>query len=156
MRKPMSGDSIIVRVGSGLLFCLLLPGMPRLAPAQGRHVPTGSTVRNKAFVAVQNERGEIACRPATAEERRVSAARNGGGPTRVIYSGAPRRKDMPYGSQLWTSDEAAGLALQVSAGLRIVLHGTSQLEQNQTAKNEFIVAANRWGSTETSLETEVQ
>jgi N-acetylneuraminic acid mutarotase len=63
---------------------------------------------------------------------------------RVIYSGAPRRKDLPYGSQLWISDEAGGLALQVSAGLRIVLHGTSQLEQNQAAKNAFIAAANRW------------
>src|SRR6185369_9101890 len=31
-----------------------------------------------------------------------------------------------------------------SAGLRIVLHGTTQLEQNQQAKNAFITAANRW------------
>jgi N-acetylneuraminic acid mutarotase len=74
----------------------------------------------------------------------MAAMHNGGGPTRVIYSGAPRRQDMPYGSELWTSDETRGLALQASAGLRIVLHGTSQLEQNQTAKNAFIVAANRW------------
>ena len=74
----------------------------------------------------------------------MATRRSGGGSTRVIYSGAPRRQDMPYGNERWTSDETAGLALQVSAGLRIVLHGTSQLEQNQTAKNAFIVAANRW------------
>jgi len=63
---------------------------------------------------------------------------------RTIYSGAPRRKEMPFGTEAWTSDETTGLALKVSAGLRIVLHGTNQLEQNQNAKNAFIVAANRW------------
>jgi N-acetylneuraminic acid mutarotase len=145
IRTTVSRDSIIVKVGSGLLFCLLLVGMPRPAPAQARWIPAaGNVLQNQTFVVSQNERGEVACREATSEERRLAATRNGGGPMRVIYSGAPRRKDMPYGSELWTSDEAAGLTLQVSAGLRIVLHGTSQLEQNQTAKNAFIVAANRW------------
>lgn len=144
-RRTVSCESIIVTAASGLLFCLLLLGMPCSAPAQGRWTPAGgSAVRNQAFVVSQNERGEIACREATSEESHMTTARSGGGPMRVIYSGAPRRGDMPYGSEQWTSDETAGLVLQVSAGLRIVLHGTSQLEQNQTAKNAFIVAANRW------------
>jgi N-acetylneuraminic acid mutarotase len=132
-------------LGSRLLVCLLLLGVPATAPAKARwNQAGGSAVRNQAFVVSQNERGETVCREATFEERHATAARSGGGPMRVIYSGAPRRKDLPTGTQLWISDEAAGLPLQVSVGLRIVLHGTSQLEQNQTAKNAFIVAANRW------------
>jgi len=114
-----------VRVAGGLLFCLLLLGIPLSATAQSRwNSTTGSTLRNQAFVLSTNERGETACRVATSEEARMAAARSGGGPMRVIYSGAPRRKDLPSGSQLWTSDETAGMTLQVSAGLRIVLHGT--------------------------------
>src|SRR6185503_9934202 len=123
-------ESLGVRVGSGLLFCLLLLGIPRSAPGQARWIPTGNTDRYQAFVVAANERGEIACRAATSDERRNAAARNGGGPMRTIYSGAPRRKEMPFGTEAWTSDETRGLVLKVSAGLRIVLHGTSQLEQN--------------------------
>src|SRR6185295_13641901 len=41
-------------------------------------------------------------------------------------------------------NSTSGLALFPSAGLRIVLHGTAQLEQNQQAKAAFIQAANRW------------
>ena len=143
--RTVSCKAMTVRLGSGLLLCLLLLLIPGSAPAQSRwNAATDGVVRNQAFIVSQNERGEIACREATSEERRLTAARSGGGPMQVIYSGAPRRKDLPYGSELWTSDEAPGLTLHVSAGLRIVLHGTSQLEQNQTAKNAFIVAANRW------------
>lgn len=145
IRTTVSFKSIMVMVGSSLLFCLLLLGIPASAPAKARwNQTTSSTVRNRAFIVSQNERGEFVCREATSEERQRAAARSGGGPTRVIYSGAPRRKDLPAGTQLWISDEAAGLPLQVSVGLRIVLHGTTQLEQNQAAKNAFIVAANRW------------
>lgn len=141
----VSCESPLVMVGSRLLVCLLLLGIPASTTAKARWIPAaGSAVRNQTFVVSQNERGETACREATSKDPQMTAARGGGGPMRVIYSGAPHRKDMPHGSQLWTSDETAGLALQVSAGLRIVLHGTSQLEQNQTAKNAFIVAANRW------------
>ena len=94
IRTTVSRESIIVRVGSGLLFCLLLLGIPRLAPAQARWIPVaGGADRNQAFVISQNERGEIACREATSEERRRAAVHSGGGPMRVIYSGAPRRRD---------------------------------------------------------------
>src|SRR5882724_8880570 len=136
---------ILVRVGSGLLLCLMLLGTPRSAPAQARWNPNlGNTFRNQGFVVSQNERGEIACREATTAERKEVIQRHGGGPARVIYSGAPRSKDLPYGTESWNSEEAKGLRLAVSAGLRIVLHATTQLEQNQTAKNAFIAAANRW------------
>src|SRR5258706_4811716 len=145
LRTTVSCESIIVIGGSKLLFFLLLLAVPASAAAKVRwNSTTDRPDRNQAFIGSQNERGEIVCREATSEERQRVAGRNGGGPMRVIYSGAPRRKDLPYGSQFWISDEAAGLPLQVSVGLRIVLHGTSQLEQNQTAKNAFIVAANRW------------
>ena len=99
---------------------------------------------DQTFVAYQNEKGEFTCRKATPEERRGIVARNGGGLTRVIYSGAPRQKDLPDETRAWTSDESPGLTLAVSAGLRIVLHGTTQLNQNQVAKAAFIAAANRW------------
>ena len=78
---------------STLLVCLVILGIVASTPAQRRSAPaTGSTVRNQAFVSFQNEREEITCREATAEERRKSAVRSGGGPTGVIYSGAPRRQ----------------------------------------------------------------
>ena len=37
-----------------------------------------------------------------------------------------------------------GTPLLPSAGIRIVLHGTQQLQNNPTARDAFIVAANRW------------
>jgi N-acetylneuraminic acid mutarotase len=98
----------------------------------------------RTFVLYQDDKGEFGCREATSEERKRIADRSGGGPTRVIYSGAPRQKDLPEGTTVWTPHGLEGSTLQVSAGLRIVLHGTAQLEQNQAAKAAFIVAANRW------------
>src|SRR6185503_7938748 len=94
MRRTTSNASIVVRLASGFLFCLLLLGIPKLAPAQRRSAPaSGSTVRSQAFVSFQNERGQITCREATSDERSKSAVRSGGGSMRVIYSGAPRRKE---------------------------------------------------------------
>ena len=104
----------------------------------------GGADASQAFVLYQDEQGETICRQATAAERQRIVER-AGGPTRVIYEGAPLRSQMLYGS-MWTPDPMSGLMLQPSAGLRIVLHGTTQLEQNQEAKNAFIVAANRWES----------
>src|SRR5258706_13745761 len=144
LRTTVSCESIIVMAGSRYLFCLLLLAVPASAHAKVRwNSATDRTDRNQAFIVSQNERGEIVCREATSEERQRVAGRNGGGPMRVIYSGAPRRKDLPYGSRYWISDEAAGLPLQVSVGLRIVLHGPTQLGQNQNAKKTFTLAANR-------------
>jgi hypothetical protein len=96
-------------------------------------------------VLYQDERGDVSCRQATGAEREQIIERGNGGPTRVIYEGAPLRSQMLYGAT-WTPDPMSGLILQPSAGLRIVLHGTTQLEQNQQAKNAFIVAANHWES----------
>ncbi|MGH9875569.1 MAG: NF038122 family metalloprotease, partial [Pyrinomonadaceae bacterium] len=97
-----------------------------------------------SFVVYQNELGEVTCREATELERRQIAERSGGGATRVIYPGAPLRSQLPYGTETWTPKSAPDLRLQPSAGLHIVLHGTAQLDQNPSAKNAFIVAANRW------------
>ena len=101
-------------------------------------------IESQSFVLYQNELGAAVCRKATEVEHQQITERSGGGATELIYSGAPLRSQMPYGAATWTSDAAPGLLLQPSAGLRIVLHGTAQLNQNQTAKNAFIVAANRW------------
>lgn len=97
-----------------------------------------------SFVVYLDERGEIVCRKATETERQQINQRAAGGETRVIYPGAPLREQMRDGATTWTPDYASNLSLQASAGLHIVLHGTAQLDQNPTAKNAFIVAANRW------------
>jgi outer membrane protein assembly factor BamB len=96
-------------------------------------------------VIYQNELGSTICRKATEVERQQIVER-GGGETTLIYPGAPLRSQMPYGATNWSLDEASGLVLQPSVGLRIVLHGTAQLNQNPTAKNAFIAAANHWES----------
>ena len=103
---------------------------------------TISTNGDDTFVIYQNERGETTCRRATKAERDQINSRQKGGPTRVIYAGAPRRRDKT--NEQMAVESPPGVNLLPSAGLRIVLHGTTQLEQNQTAKNAFIVAANRW------------
>src|SRR6266566_3622891 len=57
-------------------------------------------------------------------------ARRDEGAPKNSNSNAPRNEQLPN--------------IQPSAGLRIILHGTSQLNQNAIARNAFIVAANRW------------
>jgi subtilisin-like proprotein convertase family protein len=110
---------------------------------------TNATVNDKgsasaqAFVMTLNARGEVTCRLATPSERSRIMQRRG--EMHVIYAGAPRRdatgaKD--FSPKAPGTDQLPNL--QPSAGLRIVLHGTAQLDQNQTAKNAFIVAANHW------------
>ena len=91
----------------------------------------------QAFVMRLNAQGQATCRVATSSERNQIMRRRGD--SVVIYAGAPRRGEV--------KDRSANASLpnlQTSAGLRIVLHGTSQLNQNQTAKNAFITAANHW------------
>jgi hypothetical protein len=99
--------------------------------------------RAQVFVMRRNAAGEVTCRSATPAELVQFSKRDGD--SHVIYSGAPRRA--PNGAKQWTMNGPAGapsLKLQTSAGLQIVLHATSQLNQNLTAKNAFIVAANHW------------
>src|SRR6185369_322730 len=94
------------------------------------------------FILYQNERGETTCRPATKAERDQINSGRSGGPARVIYPGAPRERD--GANAMSTLESETGLNLLPSAGLRIVLHGTTQLDNTPAAKNAFIVAANRW------------
>src|SRR2546423_4883535 len=136
------------------LLALLLSCAGAAAPAaraQTAGAQTAPTLlkgrAGEAFVVYQNEAGEAACRVADADERRRILERDAGGETRVIYAGAPRTRKASGGveaPQGPSSADTIGLALLPSAGLRIVLHGTTQLSQNQTARNAFIVAANRW------------
>jgi hypothetical protein len=106
----------------------------------------GGPVSQDAYIIYQNERGETVCREASEAERAQIAERGSGAAPIVIYPGAPQRREMIDGEQILTpsAPDTTGLPLLPSAGLRIVLHGTPQLEQNPTAKNAFIVAANRW------------
>ena len=103
---------------------------------------TIATNDDDIFVLYKNEHGQTQCRPATKAERDQIKSRQLGGSTRVIYPGAPRKFDKPSANRVL--DPGISVNLLPSAGLRIVLHGTTQLEQNQTAKNAFIAAANRW------------
>lgn len=101
------------------------------------------SAKTQAFVMQLTAQGGAKCRVATAGERDQLMRRRGD--TQVIYGGAPRRN---AGAHQVATPTVPGLPnIQPSAGLRIVLHGTSQLNQNQTAKNAFIVAANHWEAT---------
>ncbi|MBA3354817.1 MAG: hypothetical protein H0U18_02530 [Pyrinomonadaceae bacterium] len=95
------------------------------------------------FVIYRDEKGESVCRSATPDEKRSLLKRGKAGPTSTIYPGGKRpwkdefNASAPAGTEL-------GTPLLPSAGLRIVLHGTQQLQNNPTARDAFIVAANRW------------
>jgi hypothetical protein len=98
---------------------------------------------SEAFVIYQNAAGDTICRVATAVERRRISGREG--TMHTIYEGAPRRAAVgDSGLDSLVSSGKGTEALLPSAGLRIVLHGTAQLEQSPEAKQAFIVAANRW------------
>src|SRR5688572_32301915 len=77
---------------------------PQKAPQLSRW--TTSNDGDDIFVLYRNERGETTCRPATKAERDQINSRQLGGPTRVIYPGAPRDRD-----------ENAMKALESDAGL---------------------------------------
>lgn len=147
---------------NGILACLLaslaaLAGIvPATAGAQTGDAPT--KVRKDSFatfVIYRNAAGEVDCRVATpAEHRRIMNARGDGDGGHFIYKGAPRTRTPSgmveedtlgvYNSTRAATSSGVLAALLPSAGLHIFLHGTQQLEQNQAAKNAFIVAANRW------------
>ena len=97
---------------------------------------------SQAFVIYMNAQGGATCRAATPAERTQIMRRRGD--SQVIYAGAPRR-DASGKLEAALPRDLPNLA--PSAGLRIVLHGTSQLNLNQTAKNAFITAANHWEAT---------
>ena len=101
-----------------------------------------ASASSQAFVMRLNAQGQATCRAATPSERRGIIQRRGD--SVVIYAGAPRRGESGANGPSSNAPGEQLPNLQPSAGLRIVLHGTSQLNQNQTAKNAFIVAANHW------------
>jgi hypothetical protein len=113
-------------------------------PLQTEAWTSSTSTNDEIFIIYRNERGQFACREANKTERERINKRPGGGETRLIYNGAPRRSKGGLSAERLVDDPATGLALFPSAGLHIVLHGTTQLEQNPQAKNAFIIAANRW------------
>ncbi|MBA3241361.1 MAG: hypothetical protein H0T60_09080, partial [Acidobacteria bacterium] len=137
-----------------LSFLLVFAGPASLiASAQSAATPKSKDPElSDAYVLYQNERGETVCREGTLAERRDILERRGA-KLRTIYSGAPRRGAFPDGDEKFTANatttsDEPGMNLLPSAGLRIVLHGTAQLDlpENQAARQAFIVAANRWES----------
>ena len=139
-----------------LLSFLLVFGGPAslVVSAQSGGDPSAPKVREtETFVLYQDERGEIVCRVASPDEILGIIEDGKGRGTRVIYGGAPSpRSDSDGGADKFTanaitsSDGEPAQSLLPTAGLRIVLRGTAQLEQHPEAKQAFIVAANRWES----------
>src|ERR1044072_3119332 len=114
--------------------------------AARRHVNRAITAQTandeETFVITRNANGKTVCRIATAQEHDQIVKRDRNGKFKLIYGGAPKKAPFSF-STTWI-EPTTGLALQPSAGLHIVLHATTQLDQNTQAKNAFIVAANRW------------
>ncbi len=98
----------------------------------------------RAYVISRDALGKIVCRDATASE--LSQLNQRDGESQVIYEGAPNL-NLARGKNNVVPN-ALLQTLQPSAGLRIVLHATANLNQSQNtaARNAFIVAANRWES----------
>lgn len=143
LHPHFASRAVVLALLLGLGWALLPPRTTE-AKFQSRAIQTAANWTRSAggsneeiLVLYRNERGETTCREATRTERElINSRRSGAGPTRIIYSGAPRDPEK--------AQSETGLNLLPSAGLRIVLHGTTQLEQNQQAKDAFIIAANRW------------
>ena len=95
----------------------------------------------EVFVFYLDTNGESVCRKATTAEKASLLERDGAGPANTIYSGG-RRATKGSGQSPMTT--ATGKTLLPSAGLRIVLHATTQLQNDPVARDAFIVAANRW------------
>src|SRR6185503_18643798 len=93
-----------------------------------------SPAEEEIFIVYRDASGRYVCRAANKLERERINRRSVGGPTIRIYDGAPR-DDGKSGALNSMSDSTVPLALQPSAGLRIVLNGTTQLNANQQAKN---------------------
>ncbi|HEX8148655.1 MAG TPA: NF038122 family metalloprotease [Pyrinomonadaceae bacterium] len=134
------------------LVCVLLFAAAGFAARAGltqAPAPANKSRGNdEVFVITGDAAGQTGCRVATPEEQynllRPEAAR----PGRVlVYPGASRRTDLD-GLQKDAAPRAvtteSGRTLLPSAGIRVVLHGTEQLNSNPAARDAFIVAANRW------------
>jgi hypothetical protein len=139
-----------------ILICLLalLTASVGLASVIAQAQSPASVEKNarssEAFIIYVNASGDVECRPATLAERDRIARREGD--PRTIYHGAPRTRTATgeIESTGPNGPETGGLpALQPSAGLHIILHGTAHLNDASNpdavaARNAFIVAANRW------------
>src|SRR5690349_16480403 len=97
----------------------------------------------ETFVVARDANGKTVCRNANTQEHERITSRNRNDKFKLIYGGAPVKSKTSLSATTWT-DPTTGLTLLPSAGLHIVLHATTQLDQNTAAKNAFIVAANRW------------
>jgi hypothetical protein len=138
-------------LSSLLAFLLAFAALPPLAAAQDAAAPAAGKARwgSEVFIITRNAQGESVCRLATPEERRRLLRPEAARPDRVlIYPGARQPmldvKDNDGGAAPSAMTTSTGAQLAPSAGLRIVLHGTPQLNANTTARDAFIAAANKW------------
>ena len=100
-----------------------------------------SVDNSEVFVFYRDTNGESVCRKANLAEQASLLERDGAGPANTIYTGGRRVSKGSGESPMMT---ATGKTLLPSAGLRIVLHATTQLQNDPVARDAFIVAANRW------------
>src|SRR4051794_26072846 len=114
---------ITLSVALLLVFLLVATSFPLASKATVQST-TQRALEDEAFVLYQNERGEFACRSATKAESDQLVDGRGGG-SWVVYEGAPMRKDVNSVGERWKPNVNSPLNLLPSAGLRIVLHGTT-------------------------------
>ncbi|MDQ3805516.1 MAG: NF038122 family metalloprotease, partial [Acidobacteriota bacterium] len=138
-------------LSSLLAFLLAFAALPLPAAAQDAAAPAAGKAGwdSEIFIITRNAQGESVCRLATPEERRQFARPVEARPDRVlIYPGARQpllgSKDGEDGASPAALTTSTGAQLMPSAGLRIVLHGTTQLNSNAAARDAFIAAANKW------------
>src|SRR5690242_19710699 len=137
MRPPLKLLTIAITI------VLVLQAISTLAARRQPSTTTAQSDRDEeTFVITRSGNGKTLCRIANAQEHDRITGRDRNGKFKVIYGGAPARSKVAMAST-WT-EPTTGLTLLPSAGLHIVLHATTQLDQNTQAKNAFIVAANRW------------
>ena len=129
-----------VRFGYLCLLVALCWAMFGPSASDAQRTTLSTVPDDEIFIVYRDAEGRFACRAANKAERDRINQRPGGGPANLIYKGAPRDGKTTTLKSL----SGSTVSLLPSAGLRIVLNGTTQLNQNEQARNAFIVAANRW------------
>src|SRR5689334_2312989 len=120
-----------------VIIVLVLHAISALAARRQiiRTAATQSDSQEETFVILREGDGKTVCRIANAAEHERIISRDRNGKFKLIYAGAPVKPRVSL-SSTWVEPNT-GLTLLPSAGLHIILHATTQLNQNTQAKNAF-------------------
>lgn len=140
-QKPFSRSNTILKncaravMALGLASFLFLAPLSFLVSGQEPESPKASSSGRDHFIVYLNFAGEIVCREATLEERRVMDKVNPQGLRQINHL-------EPLSSQKTFSAQSGETVLPDH--LTIILRATAQLEANEPAKAAFIRAAQTW------------